>query len=714
MKKFSLKLPTLCLAIFGTWFLGTQLAHAEIVTSLLGFEGLSVIIAQVLANVLNTFQMIAAWILAMAGFLLNYSINLTLQMKTFLEQTPAIYTTWKALRDISGLFIIFFLLYAAIKLILSIQDAKFGSLIKNIVVAGVLINFSFFFASLGIDVSNIVSIQLYNAIAPANTLNVGNLSPTGVTERIGDGGLSDVFMKSLKIPALYDTNAKLTPAGQVAAAGGAWTAPIKIILMGSASIIIMLAAALSFAAAAFAFIIRFVVLIFLLAFSPIWFASHIVPEIGDYAKKWTNAYKGMLIFMPAYLLLMYLALNVLTTSPFLGGTDIANAAASVGTGSTVWYSSILTLSINAVIVMILLNFPLVAAISIGGGTVKFANATVQGASRWVRNNTVGAASTRIIGGAANYIDKKVGGTRIGNTLIARDIRGATTGALAKNKFGTGRSYEDLNKINKDIKTKDKEIGRIALVNTLIKKNAPLKEVAAAVKDMGDKEKLALGAETLADPRVAAQLKGSDFEAIKKSDDFSDEEKKAVSDARTRALEDAVKASEAGDATTLNHMIGNMDGKDLLKFAEKKADILTNANFVLHLKQSQLKTMDDEGLDMDTKKKIAETILKTSPPHKSVGFIKKNKASWGVEEEAKKDEKKQPQVIAAVGGTSKPEPEAIFIPQLKKTESSPIFIPPSSPNPPKFSKTYAAESNLGIGKKPPIIIPPQNPPKFGNN
>jgi hypothetical protein len=630
MKKFSLKLPTLCLAIFGTWFLGTQLAHAEILTSILGVEGIAVLIAQVLANIFNTLQMAAAFVLSIAGFLLNYSINLTLQMKAFLEQTPAIYTTWKALRDISGLFIIFFLLYAAIKLILSIQDAKFGTLIKNIVVAGVLINFSFFFASLGIDVSNIVSIQLYNAIAPANSLNVGNLSPTGVTNQIKDGGLSDVFMKSLQIPALYDTNKNLTPAGQVAQAGGAWTAPIKIMLMGIASIIIMVTAALSFAAAAFAFIIRFVVLIFLLAFSPIWFASHIVPEIGGYAKKWTDAYKGMLVFMPVYLLLMYLALNILTTSPFLGGTSLANAAATVGTGTTEWYSSILALAINAVIVMILLNFPLVAAISIGGGTVKFANATVQGASRWVRNNTVGAASTRIIGGLASNLDKRMAGTRIGNSLVVRDLRSATTGAIAKNKFGTGRSFADLDKVNKEIKTKDKEIGRIALVDKLVKQNAPIKEVAEAVKDMGDKEKLALGAELLADRKVAAQLKGSDFEAIKKSEEFDDGEKKAINKARFDALEDAVARGEGGDTTTLKNMIGNMDGKDLIKFAEKKADILANPDLVLHLKQSQLKTMDEEGLDMDTKKKIAQAILKTSPPHKSSGFIRRNKESWGID------------------------------------------------------------------------------------
>ena len=547
-------------------------------------------------------------------------------MKTFLEQTPAIYITWKALRDISGLFIIFFLLYAAIKLILSIQDAKFGSLIKNIVVAGVLINFSFFFASLGIDVSNIVSIQLYNAIAPANSLNVGNLSPAGVTEQIGDGGLSDVFMKSLRIPALYDTNKSLTPAGQTAAAGGAWTAPIKIMLMGIASIVIMITAALSFAAAAFAFIIRFVVLIFLLAFSPIWFASHIVPEIGGYAKRWTDAYKSMLVFMPAYLLLMYLALNVLTTSPFLGGADLANAAATIGTGTTEWYTSIMALVINAVIVIVLLNFPLIAAISIGGGTVKFANATVMGASRWVRNNTVGAASTRIIGGTANYLDKKIGNTRAGNWLISRDIRGATTGAVAKAKFGTDRSYEDLDKVNRDVEKKNKEIVRnIEFRKALSLAASNPAGLKAAMDKMDTKQKVALKADDLKNPEVAKHLKGSDYEAIKKSDEstggFTDQEKTDILDARKTGLDDALSKSQTD---VIRHMIDNMDGKELLKLGDA---MLKEPGVVEHLKQSQLKTMSDEGLGEATKKAIGDQIDTWPSPHKSRPFINNNRTEW---------------------------------------------------------------------------------------
>jgi hypothetical protein len=445
MKNIISKISAVFAIILIGWALGSDIAHAQGIPDVAKFFGfdLANFVAQLAANILNVLQMVASWILILAGSLLNYSINLTLQMKDFLAQTPAIYTTWRALRDISGMFIIFFLLYAAMKLIFGF-GTKFNDLIKNIVIAGVVINFSFFIASIGIDASNIVSIQLYNAIAPASSLNVGNLKVEGVTERWKDGGLSDIFMKSLKIPALYNTKPdNLTAAGQAANAGGAWTAPIKVMLIGVASIVIMLTAALSFAAAALAFVIRFAVLLFLLAFSPIWFASHIVPEIGSYAKKWTDLYKGMLLFMPVYLLLMYLALNVLTSTPFLSGNTTVAAGAE-------WYSSTISLAINAVIVIILLNFPLVAAISIGGGAVKFINADKIGAAgmwRGTRNLSWWGAKQAYQGTVAR------GASAIARSEGLKDFAGSSLlgGAVLKGVRGVANPYEK--KLATQVKTR---------------------------------------------------------------------------------------------------------------------------------------------------------------------------------------------------------------------------------------------------------------------
>lgn len=378
--------------------LSGHVAHAGLGSGIADMFGLNIgdWVTEMAAWVVNLSLMMASYILAISGFLLNFSMNMTLGIKNFVDSTPAIYTVWKAIRDISGMFIIGMLLYAAIKMILG-KDAKMGALIKTIVMAGILINFSFFFTGLGIDVSNIVSVQLYNAIAPANKLAQTNqgLSPEGVKSTFKDGGISDIFMNSLKVQNLYDTkNLKLNEVGK-ANNNSIVSAPLKIILGGVVGVIIMYTAAASFFFASIAFIVRFVILLFLLAFSPIWFAAYAIPQLGDYATKWTKLYKNQLLFMPVYLLLMYFAMSVLVSNTMFG----SGFAGNLGPNDA-WYSNFLILGVNAALVIIMLNAPLMAALALGakmpGIAKKFgADAIWKSVGSWTGRNTAGRLVSRV-------------------------------------------------------------------------------------------------------------------------------------------------------------------------------------------------------------------------------------------------------------------------------------------------------------------------------
>lgn len=424
---------------------------------LFGFMNLSSIIESTLATIVNTLLGVMGILVAISGWLLNYSINLTLNIKSFVESTSAIYTTWKAIRDISGIFLIFFLLYAAFQLITGLSKPNFGDLIKNIVMAGIMINFSFFFASLGIDASNIVSTQLYNAIAPANSLNASaaksNLFTDSWTKNM-DGGLSAIFMNSLKIQAIHKTKFTNSQQAGVAAATNVPSALILIILSGVVGLVIEFVAAMSFAAAALAFIFRFVILILLLAFSPIWFLSFL-PEVGSYAKDWVSKYKSMLMFMPIYLLLMYLALNVLTTSPLFGNgptvsvqasgaqTMVERAlAATTNSGNTTgeWYQNLMTLGVNATIVVFLLNMPLVAAASIAGKSIGILD-------KAVKNFGANAVWGKVGSQAASYA-KRNSYSRVAdklsesNTFKAAASRSVIASSLLKGTRSLGADFKE--------------------------------------------------------------------------------------------------------------------------------------------------------------------------------------------------------------------------------------------------------------------------------
>lgn len=439
--------------VFGFVLLGPGIALAADssgVTSFLGWPNLYDLAMEVIAYIANTLLALSSWLVAIAGNLLNVSISITLHIKDFVDSTPAIYQVWQAIRDVSGIFIIFFLLYAAFSMILG-NDAKLGNLIKNIVVAGVLINFSFFFTSVLIDASNMVSLAIYHSMLPNNRDQVfeqqiksGNLAGLA-SASLNDGGLSAIFMQNLQIQSLY--NAKgLADTGSTGNNSGATnkvvSAPLKMILIGGVGIMIMLAGAASFTLAAGAFLVRLVILLFLLAFSPVFCASWIIPQLKDYAKQWKDTMISQLIFMPVYLLLTYVALTILN-----GGVDGSNSGfLGKGYASNLWQgtsdvsgASFIVLAINFALVIIMLNAPLLIAIKLGGT-----------ATSWIGKNGFGPndlwkgfgsqLGSRTLGRAAYA----VGESRVVRSLASSmpGVGGLIYGGLSKvstSGFGGGKS-----------------------------------------------------------------------------------------------------------------------------------------------------------------------------------------------------------------------------------------------------------------------------------
>ncbi len=368
------------------------------VGALFGFDTAWDFLSYGVAWIVNLWLTVASWFVALTGILLNVSINITLHIKDFVDSTPAIYDVWRALRDISGIFIIFALLWAAIQLILGITKPNFGGLIKNIVIAGVLINFSFFVTGILIDASNVVSLTIYNAILP-NAAAQYNGNTTKLVEESSTSNranISDIFMGSLKLQKSFDT--KNLNMGQ--AAGGV-SAPFKIILSGLTGVIIMITAGLSFLFASLAFIVRLVLLLGILAFSPLWCVAYVVPQLSKYSTKLADTFKGQLMFMPAYLLLMYIALKI------LDGTKVFSSPATgnlwQGAQTTGVPTEFITFAINAAFVIIMLNIPLLAALELMGNTALWkgvgAGAIWKGVGNWTKDRawreTGGRAASKV-------------------------------------------------------------------------------------------------------------------------------------------------------------------------------------------------------------------------------------------------------------------------------------------------------------------------------
>jgi uncharacterized membrane protein len=335
------------------------------------------------ANISQWIFAMAGWLLTMAGILLNVVLIATLNMKDFVDATPAIGIAWRTIRDFSSVFIIFMLLYASIKMILGLSDHGLGNLIKNIVIAGLLINFSLFMTKAVIDTSNIVSLQFYQAMVPAGSLDIE--TPGAVSRAYLSGGLSNVFMQSLDIQTI---------AGKKSFENGTPNLQITQAYIGGT--VLEVVAAFSFLFAAIAFGLRIGILILLMAFSPIYFIAMIIPDAKKYAEDWKKTLFAMCLFMPVYLFLMYVAVSIINDPSFFNFAK--DAATSPDKNHPVSTQTVGTI-LQYLIAFIMINAPMLAAIKIGGEGSKLAVEWGEKAKKmgqgFIGQHTVGRAAKTI-------------------------------------------------------------------------------------------------------------------------------------------------------------------------------------------------------------------------------------------------------------------------------------------------------------------------------
>ncbi len=591
-------------------------------------------IGGILSVVFNVILGAVGFILALAGALLNISMYLTTHLGMFIDKTDAIYTTWNIVRDLSSILLIFIILYASIQMITGMKSADFGGMIKNIIIVGVLINFSFFFCRVMIDASNIISLQFYNAIAPSNNASTPYTYtdfPSLVKKIATDGGVSDAVMGQLNLTSWFGKGIMKTDS-QTSAIANSFSEDFHIVILSIGGIIVASITSLSFVAISTAALLRIAMLIFLIGFSPIWIASWAMPSLKKLTEQWTKQFYAQLVFLPTYMAFLYVALRVIVA---LQLNSIGDANATTGLASAI------NLFVGFGIAIVLLNIPIVAAIgvtaAVGGDSgmiEKFSN-TARG---WARTATVGAAGAgggwaarQVIGGTAATLDKKLSNsTFFGDTVLGRDIRAATTGKVAASKFGTKRSEIDYRKEAKDAAKKGAEITRRSEFNRVLT-GANTAQIGTALHDMGEKERLSLGGDNLKNVQVLKHLRKSDFDAIRKSDDFTDDDKREIEDARLNAFRNAINNHE-GDV--VGHMLNNLDMDDVVPIINQVYSTTGSVPdyIVEHLSQGKLESLAKEGIDDQAKRSIGRQIYAWHAAggrsrHSAYGFVGKNFSDW---------------------------------------------------------------------------------------
>ena len=415
-----------------------HVAHAGYVTDVLvgGMMGTVYEITGYLAQLL---AIAAGAFLAICGVFLNAVMILTLDMKALVTQTSAIGIAWTTIRDFSSIFIIFMLLYASISMILGIKGPSLGALIKTIVIAGLLINFSLFMTKFLVDTSNIISLSFYSAIAPTSAVTTGVIPNNLTSLALSNGGIANVFMQSLGI--------QITPGSSQAVKSNNTDISIPLSFLGSA--VLEVTAGFSFLAAALMFTIRIAILILLMAFSPIYFIAMIVPQVKEYGDKWIKMLYSMCVFMPVYLFLMYIAIKIINDKNFFSFIN-----PDPGTDTSMVSAHTVGLVMQYVIAFIFINAPLLAAISVAkagadfvgkmGDTIKkWGQGAISGSPKFAWRQTGGRAANAL---AETDAFKNIAGKSIVGELALKGTRavgGDYAAAKAKRVKGQEAFAESL-------------------------------------------------------------------------------------------------------------------------------------------------------------------------------------------------------------------------------------------------------------------------------
>src|SRR3989344_3204053 len=426
MKKY---LPIISVAIIS---LATpQSAHAAFDLIGIALDSLTAIPGNIIAYAILP---LASWLTWLAAIALNYSvIEFVVKMSEKTNDLSAINTAWRTIRDLANMTFIFILLYAAINTIVG-REKNTREIIVRVIVVAVLINFSLFFTRVVIDSSNVLAITFYDAIAP------------GEKGMELNHGLSSSLMEPLKIQSIWEAkNLKMSDG-------------TSMLAIGVLGVILSIVAAFVFFAVALLLIIRFVILVLLMALAPLAIIGFALPQAKTYADQWVSTLINQAFFAPIYFLLTWLAI-ILSRGLVDDNGNIATALVGVAgqTGGKLADPSSINIIVNFALVIILIIASLVISKGmaskvpgVGGKLVSaalgFAGGATLGLAARAGRNTIGAGASRLA--QSESFQRYAGRSIVGQTLFkgtqkaagsSFDFRATRAGGATLGELGAGQA-----------------------------------------------------------------------------------------------------------------------------------------------------------------------------------------------------------------------------------------------------------------------------------
>lgn len=293
---------------------------------------------------------------------------------------------WVVIRDLMNIAFIFGFAYIGLRTILSgTKNAGTQRFLSQLVIAALLVNFSLFFARVIVDVSNVFTVEIYQAMTQEPGM------PANITQT---NGIAAAFMEKLGLLSLYSGN--LSDSAEYFRTFGEG----GFVYLMSATIF-LLVAAFVFAAAAILLLVRFAALALLMVFSPIAITGLLFSGTSGYAKKLFGYIIKYAFFAPTLLLMFFISYIIINGAVGAPGAGEFRAALQGETSSWEVIVNFFLITLFMVISLVVANkFSVVG----GNTTINVAQDLRRRSQRFAANSTIGLGAAGLrssIGWAAN-------------------------------------------------------------------------------------------------------------------------------------------------------------------------------------------------------------------------------------------------------------------------------------------------------------------------
>ncbi len=372
-----------------------------------------------------------------------------------------VYNMWKFIRDFFNLFFILVLLYIAFKVVFQVEK-NFKQALLSLVLAALLVNFSFPISRVMIDATNVPMYFFANQI----------FENTGTKGAFGQA-LDASKLKNILIPK----DVASTDMSRLLAA-------TVFMFLFSVTLLVL----------AIMFVIRLIALMVLVIFSSVGFAASIIPGLEKYSQMWWENFWKYALFGPAAMLMLLIAVGFFVAIGDENGAvfkGLQNAGTNLtAKNETTFYSSMAMFSIP--IILLWMAIGLGQKMALVGGDImagkghafaKWAGGKFSGYSALKRNWDAysGARKKRTDEKNKNNFGARIGSdlSRIQDTLLGiygpteRTRQGATNRADKINtqeteEAGKNRGVEFMN---------PSDLRNLAQTGNRYERAAALKELA---------------------------------------------------------------------------------------------------------------------------------------------------------------------------------------------------------------------------------------------